>query len=201
MSAPAFGLTYDYRCPFARNAHEHVLAALAAGAPWEVEFLPFSLSQAHVREGGTAVWEDPTKAADLLAVECSLVVRDEFPDLFPAVHLGLFAARHDKGRDLRDPEVIGDVLTGAGVDADRVRGVVDGGGPRKQFRAAHDAAVADQRVFGVPTFVLGNEAVFVRIMTRPGGDGGLARRTVERILDLVADHGELNEFKHTSISN
>ena len=28
----AFEITYDYRCPFARNAHEHVLDALEAGA-------------------------------------------------------------------------------------------------------------------------------------------------------------------------
>ena len=27
----AFSVTWDYRCPFARNAHEHVLAGLDAG--------------------------------------------------------------------------------------------------------------------------------------------------------------------------
>ena len=27
-----FAVTWDYRCPFARNAHEHVLDGLAAGA-------------------------------------------------------------------------------------------------------------------------------------------------------------------------
>jgi hypothetical protein len=44
----AFAVTWDYRCPFARNAHEHVLDGLAAGAEWDVTFLPFSLGQVHV---------------------------------------------------------------------------------------------------------------------------------------------------------
>ena len=64
----SFAVTWDYRCPFARNAHEHLAAALAAGADWDVTFLPFSLSQAHVPEGGAPVWDDPDKAKDLLSV-------------------------------------------------------------------------------------------------------------------------------------
>ena len=28
----AFAVTWDYRCPFARNIHEHLLTGLAAGA-------------------------------------------------------------------------------------------------------------------------------------------------------------------------
>ena len=52
------------------------MTALRAGAPWDVEFVPFSLSQVHVEEGGTPVWDDPAKAADLLAIEAGLVVRD-----------------------------------------------------------------------------------------------------------------------------
>ncbi len=117
VSKRAFSVTYDYRCPFARNVHEHLVVALRGGAGWDVEFLPFSLSQAHVEEGGTPVWDDPAKAPDLLAVEAGLVVRDDFPDHFFDVHLGLFTARHDRGLDLRDPSVIRDVLTSAGVDA------------------------------------------------------------------------------------
>jgi hypothetical protein len=46
-----FAVTWDYRCPFARNAHEHVLTGLTAGADWQVTFVPFSLGQVHVEEG------------------------------------------------------------------------------------------------------------------------------------------------------
>ena len=60
-------------------------------------------------------------------------------------------------------------------------------------------AVADHDAFGVPTFISGEEAVFVRIMTRPEGDAARATTTIERILELLEDHVELNEFKRTSI--
>jgi DSBA-like thioredoxin domain len=197
---PTFGVTYDYRCPFARNAHEHLVAALEDGAEWDVEFAPFSLSQTHVEEGGTPVWDDPAQASDLLAVEAGLVVRDEFPDRFFAVHLGLFTARHDRSLDLRDESVIRDVLRSAGVDADDVLRTVAGGGPRETFRKAHEAAVTNHQVFGVPTFVVGDTAAFVRIMTRPGDDASGARSTIDAVLALFDGHPELNEFKHTSIS-
>lgn len=197
MSRASFSVTYDYRCPFARNAHEHLVVALRAGAEWDVEFLPFSLSQVHVEEGGVPVWDDPAKAPDLLAMEASLVVRDDFPDRFPAVHLELFTARHDRSLDLRDEAVIRDVLSSSGVDATEVLGTIADGGPRDAFRKAHETAVDDYRVFGVPTFIVDDRAAFVRIMTRPGEDAAQARSTIEGVLALFDAHPELNEFKHT----
>jgi len=41
--------------------------------------------------------------------------------------------------------------------------------------------------------------VFVRVMTRPGDDAALARRTVDGVLALVEGEPDLNEFKHTTI--
>jgi 2-hydroxychromene-2-carboxylate isomerase len=200
VSLAPFAVTYDYRCPFARNAHEHLVEGLRAGAEWDVEFVPFSLSQVHVEEGATPVWDDPAKAKDLLAMEAGIVVREREPQHFPDVHLGLFAARHDQGLDLRDPGVIRQVLTQAGADAEAVLEAVEEGWPRQAFRKAHEQAVAEHSVFGVPTFVLGDAAVFVRTMTRPAGDGELARRTVEHVLSLITGHPDLNEFKHTRIA-
>jgi DSBA-like thioredoxin domain len=199
VSPPKFAVTYDYRCPFARNAHEHLVVALRAGADWAVEFSPFSLTQVHVEEGGLPVWENPSKAADLLAIEAGLVVRDNFPDRFFDVHLGLFTARHDEGLDLRDESVVRNVLTASGVDADKVLATVADGGPRAVFRKAHEVAVATHHVFGVPTFVVGDRAVFVRVMTRPGDDASAARSTIDGVLSLLEAHPELNEFKHTSV--
>jgi hypothetical protein len=199
MAPASFSVTYDYRCPFARNAHEHLIEGLRAGADWDVGFVPFSLSQAHVEEGAASVWDDPAKAPSLLAVEAGLVVRDRFPDHFAAVHLALFAARHDDGRDLREDAVVRDILTTNGVDDDAVMAEVREGWPHETFRKEHEASVDGHRVFGVPTFVSGDQAVFVRLTSRPGGDGGLARATVEHVMGLVVEHPELNEFKHTSI--
>jgi len=54
-------------------------------------------------------------------------------------------------------------------------------------------------VFGVPTFIAGEEAAFVRIMTRPGTDTALATSTIDRVVDLLDKHVDFNEFKRTSI--
>ncbi|MGD0381819.1 MAG: hypothetical protein ABSC30_17760 [Acidimicrobiales bacterium] len=134
MSKPVFGVTYDYRCPFARNAHEHLVVALRGGADWDVEFTPFSLSQAHVEEGGLPVWDDPAKAPDLLAIEAGLVVRDEFPDKFYDVHLGLFTARHDRGLDLRDESAHRGRRRSP---PDLSQGARDGGGQPSGLRRPH----------------------------------------------------------------
>ena len=199
MTTTSFAVTWDYRCPFARNATEHLLTALHAGAGWDVEWVPFSLNQAHVEEGGADVWDDPSKASGLLAMEAGIAVRDRWPEVFPAVHRALFAARHDEGRDIREEDVIRDVLTANGADADAVFDEIAGGGPLKVFRQAHERAVGDHHVFGVPTFIAGGQAVFVRVMNRPGDDAEQARTTIERIVDLVTGWPDLNEFKHTSI--
>jgi hypothetical protein len=194
-----FSVNFDYRCPFARNAHEHVLVALSGGADYRVHFVPFSLSQAHVAEGETPVWEDPRARDQLVAVAAGLVVRERYPDLFPAAHLALFAARHDEAGDLRDGEVVRSALARVGVDAAGVFAELAAGWPFELFRHEHDASVHDHAVFGVPTFIIGERAVFVRLMTRPHGDKDLARSTIDRVLELLVDHPDLNEFKHTSI--
>jgi hypothetical protein len=195
----SFAVTWDYRCPFARNAHEHLVAALEAGAPWDVTFLPFSLNQAHVAEGQPAVWDNPDKAPDLAAMLSGIVVRDRFPDLFFGAHLALFTARHDRALDLRERAVLEGVLDEAGLPGSDVLREVDAGWALKELRSAHEQAVAEHAVFGVPTFILGDRAVFVRLMSRPEGDEDLARSTIGRVLQLIEDEPELNEFKYTKL--
>src|SRR3954469_21371592 len=157
-----FAVTWDYRCPFARNAHEHLLAGLAAGADWDVTFSPFSLNQVHVEEGGTDVWDDPAARHSLLAMEIGIAVRDMQPERFLAVHGALFRARHDEGRDIRERDVLTAILAENGADAALVWKAVDEGGPLETFRKEHERGVADHHVFGVPTFITGGRAAFVR---------------------------------------
>ena len=195
----SFSVNWDYRCPFARNAHEHVLAGLRAGADWDVRFLVFSLEQAHVEEGGTPVWEEPDRHPGLAANLAGVVVRDRSPEQFPAVHEALFSARHDDALDLRDRTVLAKVLDQAGVDAGSVLSELDAGGPLDVLKAEHTESVQELQAFGVPTFITPDAAVFVRLMTRPASDGALGQTTIERVLDLMAGFPELNEFKHTKI--
>lgn len=199
MTTRSFAVTWDYRCPFARNAHEHIMEAIEAGADWDVRFVPFSLNQVHVEDGGTDVWDDPAQARNLLAMQVGIVVRDRFPADFHRVHNALFAARHDHARDLRDADQLKDVLRAQGLDPDAVFGEIEEGWPIDAFRKEHEASVSEHRVFGVPTFIAGDRAVFVRIMSRPQGDAALATSTIERLVDLVTGWSDLNEFKATTI--
>ena len=196
----SFSVTWDYRCPFARIAHEHVIEGLLDGADWDVTFVPFSLGQVHVEEGQPDIWETPELDTGLLALQAGVVVRDAHPDQFLQVHRAFFTARHVDGAQLREPEVVRAVLTGADVDADAVFAEIATGAPLETIRKEHEAAVANHEVWGVPTFVAGDKASFVRLMETPNGDPAVARRTIERIVDLLTGWPELNEFKHTSLS-
>jgi hypothetical protein len=194
-----FSVTWDYRCPFARNAHEHLISGLADGADWDVTFLPFSLSQVHVPEGGTPVWDDAAKFPDLMALAAGVVVRDQYPTEFGAVHEALFAARHDQALDLRQTDVVTGILNAAGVPGEKVLAEVEAGGPIEEIKRAHVQAVDEWSVFGVPTFVVDGRAVFVRLMSRPQGDAALARRTIDGVLRLFDEQPDLNEFKYTTL--
>jgi hypothetical protein len=86
------------------------------------------------------------------------------------------------------------------VDADAVFSELEQPWANDEVRKTHEWQVGTHSMFGVPTFIVGDQAVFVRLMTRPKGDADLARSTIEHVVMLIADHSELNEFKHTSIS-
>ena len=194
-----FAVNWDYRCPFARNAHEHLIEGLRSGAGWDVRFVPFSLGQVHVQEGEPDIWVRPQDDRGLLALQAGVVVRDKFSDRFLDVHEALFALRHDEGRHLEDPDEVRRVLDAQGVDAGAVFAEIESGAALDQVRIEHTATADELDAWGVPTFMQGDRAVFVRLMERPQGDGELAKRTIDRVLDLLGDFPQLNEFKHTSL--
>lgn len=193
----SFALTYDYRCPYARLAHEHVVAALRDGADWDVTFVPFSLGQVHVADGEPPVWERPESDSGLLALQASIAVRDTQADRFVDVHHALFEHRHAAAGDLRTREALTPVLAAAGVAPAAVWAEVDSGRPLATIEKEHTGYGESHDVWGVPTFVVGDHAVFVRLLDLPADDAD-ARATIERVLDQI-DWPILNEFKHTSI--
>jgi hypothetical protein len=194
-----FAVTFDYLCPFARNANEIVIHAQDDGGPADdVEWRAFSLSQVHLEEGATPVWAADPLPSGVLALQWGLAVRDQFPERFPATHLAIFSARHDQGRDLNDPRVVRDAVASAGLDPDEVAKVVAEGGPAEALAGDHTWGVEEHRVFGVPTFIAGERAVFVRLMHRPE-DAASARVTLDRVLDMMNGWADLNEFKATRI--
>jgi hypothetical protein len=198
-SPRSFAVTWDYRCPFARNAHEHVVTALRGGAAWDVTFVPFSLGQVHVEEGQADIWGRWREDSGLLALQAGVVVRDKFPERFLDVHDALFALRHDHGGHLRDAAAIQQVLTEQGVDAEAVLAEIEADNVIGIVQDEHERAVKRHAVWGVPTFIVNGQAAFARLMDRPKGNVDLATRSIERVLDLAGGWPGLNELKHTSI--
>jgi len=192
--AREIAVTFDFRCPFARNAHEAVVTALREGADLDVRFLPFSLDQAHVEEGDPPVWErQPSEwGTGVTALLYGIAVRDQFPERFFDFHLAAFAARHDEGKKLGREEVVREAAAAAGLDVDAVAEEVWSGRPLKALAAEHTEQVERWNAFGVPTFIEGDQAVFIRFMERNRVDD------LERALELL-DWTRFNEFKRTQI--
>lgn len=196
-----FDVTFDYLCPFARNAHEHLLAGLDAGAPWEVGFRPYSLAQGHVEEGQTAVWDhpDPFSRPGLLALAAGVAVRDHQPEGFVAAHRALFAARHDRGEDIKDAEVVRSALDRAGVDGAEVLRTVEEQDILSRVRQEHEASVVEHEVWGVPTFIGAGRAAFVRLMDRPGEAPDDSIAAIDQVVALLDQAPMLHEFKQTDL--
>src|SRR4051794_22405950 len=111
----SFALTWDYRCPFARNMHEHLVTALEAGADWDVRFSPFSLGQAHVADGEPPVGGRPEPDSGLTPRRAGIAARDHPPPPSRPVHRALSPARHDQGLDLRDADKLTTLVADLGV--------------------------------------------------------------------------------------
>jgi len=144
------------------------------------------------------VWDSPESDSGLLALQVGVAVRDNQPHAFVELHHALYEFRHNHNGDLRDREALSVVLRGCGIDPEFVLAEVDSGRPLATIRDEHTRYARSHHVWGVPVFIVGESAVFVRLLDRPDGDEALAQHTVSRILDLI-EWDSLNEFKHTSV--
>jgi len=196
----SFGLSYDYRCPFAKNIHLHVVRALAAGADFDVDFIPWTMGQGYRTGGSPDVWDDPEHDSSHLALAASVSVRDEQPEHFLAAHEALFRARHEQAIRLVTPDEIDRVLAPIGVDMQKLSADISS---RRPHRVIGESFRAMERfeAFGVPTFVVGNDATFVRYMKPPTGDDAASITVIESLVSLMTNEPELNEFKHTRVPN
>ena len=197
-----FVLLYDYRCPFAKNVHDHVIAALRSGLALSVTFTPYTLSQGHVESGSPAVWDDPLHDGGLLALEASVAVRDTAPEHFLALHEALFAARHEHSISLTTREQVDAVLVTVGVDPEPIWSEVSSGRPRAEIATAWTHYHDDLDVFGVPTFIVDDaDATFVRLMDGPDrSDPAASVDVVSGLLDLIIRRTDINALKHTRLN-
>lgn len=194
----SFEVSYDYRCPFAKNIHLHVLKALQGGADFRVEFVPWTMSQGYKGDGALDVWDDPEHDADLLALAVSVSVRDLQPDYFLKSHEALFRARHEHAIRLVTLEQIDAVLAPLHVDTQLIR---DDLVTRRPHRVIGESFKKYERfeAFGVPTFVVNDDAAFVRYMDPPTDDVKASIEVIDSLVAMIRYKPELNEFKHTRL--
>jgi predicted DsbA family dithiol-disulfide isomerase len=194
----SFQLSYDYRCPFAKNIHLHVITALRAGADFDVAFVPWTMSQGYKADGAPDVWDDPTRDEELLALAVSTSIRDSQSEYFLDAHEALFRARHERAIRLVTSEEITGVLASTGVDIAQVFDDVESRRPHKVIGESF-REFDHFEAFGVPTFVVENDATFVRYMNAPSDDPGASITLIESLVNLMSNQGALNEFKHTKV--
>jgi 2-hydroxychromene-2-carboxylate isomerase len=194
----SFQLSYDYRCPFAKNIHLHVVAALRAGADFDVTFVPWTMSQGYKAEGAPDVWDDPTRDEELLALAVSTSVRDFQPEHFLDVHETLFRARHERAVRLVTVDEIKEVLAPTGVDLVQVFADVESRRPHKVIGESF-REFDRYEAFGVPTFVVGDDATFIRYMNTPNDRPEESTALIETLINLMSHQSALNEFKHTKV--
>ena len=194
----SFDISFDYRCPFAKNMHLHVITALRAGADFDVTFMPWSLSQGSRPEGAPDVWNDPAYDGDLLSLAVGISIRDQQPDVFLDAHEALFRARHGGRKRLVTLDEIGDVLTSLGVDMVKVTDDVASRRPHDVIAASHKEFDRFE-AFGVPTFVVNDQATFVRYMDEPSGDAQTSVELITTLVNMMALQPAINEFKHTQL--
>jgi hypothetical protein len=193
-----FDLSYDYRCPFAKNIHLHVVTALRAGADFDVTFVPWTMSQGYKADDAPDVWDDPTRDPELLSLAVSTSIRDHQPEQFLDAHETLFRARHERSIRLVTREEITEALSTTRVNLPAVFDDVDSRRPHKVIGESF-REFERYEAFGVPTFVVDGDATFVRYMTVPSDDAAASVALIDSLLTLMSAQSDLNEFKHTKV--
>jgi hypothetical protein len=96
--------------------------------------------------------------------------------------------------------VVSDVLERGGVPVETVFARIDDGSALATVKAEHEGYAESHEVWGVPTFIVGDQAVFIRFMHRAtdGAEPAVSIDSIERAVDLIG-WTDLNEFKHTSV--
>jgi hypothetical protein len=196
---PAFQLSYDYRCPFAKNIHLHVVIALRAGADFDVTFVPWTMSQGYRVDGAPDVWDDPARDAEHLALAVSTSIRDLMPERFLDAHEALFRARHERAIRLVNDREITEALEGLQLDLKPIYEDVASRRPHKVIGESF-REFEQYEAFGVPTFVVDGDATFVRYMNPPTDDPTASISVIESLISLMSNESALNEFKHTKVA-
>ena len=193
----AIAVTFDYRCPFAYNGHAAVVAAVRERRRPRRPLRPRSRStRSTSTRASRPVWErEPGDwGTGVLALLYGIAVRDALPRPVPRrAPRTVRGAPRARRRSSATRTCCATRWRPRGLDPDAVAEEAWSGRPLKATaRPEHTERSTGYAVFGVPTFIEGDEAVFVRFMERG------ASTTSSGSLDLL-QWTRLNEFKRTRI--
>ncbi len=139
------------------------------------------------------VWEHPeARSRGVAALAAAQAARLLNPGRLPAFHMGLFEARHEQARDLADPATLDAVATAAGYDREAFARARVSPEAWAAVGRDHEAAVA-LGVFGTPTLVVGDQAVFLKMQPLPENESAL--EVLEEVLDLLTRRRYVLELK------
>jgi 2-hydroxychromene-2-carboxylate isomerase len=150
-----------------------------------------------VEPGETDIWDRPKDDTGLFALQFAVSVRDQQSNHFLDLHSALYNYRHEQNGNLSDSGAVGRIAQSVGINVDAVMADIASGRTLETVKDEHTRYAESHAVWGVPTFIVGSAAVFVRLLDRPKSTQD-ATQTVERILANIG-WDNLNEFKHTSV--
>lgn len=164
----------DFLCPWARIGALWLHNVQEAGAvEFEVEWKTFSLENVNLTEEQSAdeLWSTATERRGLLPAAAAQYVQTEAPESLQAFQRAMFDGRHLEKEKIGRPEVTAKILSAVGLDGDAITTELTSN-PKwlEAARADHDEA-AEQKIFGVPTFVFpGSAPAFVRLLEITEGE-------------------------------
>ena len=165
----SFAVSFDYRCPFARNAQEAVVDRIARGRDWDVA-VPRRSRWTRCTSGGRAarLGTRPRRTGHRRArVGVGHRGARRVPRPLPRLaRRRCSPPATTTARSSRKSDVLARDRTSVGLDPDAVAAEVASGRPLATLAAEHTEAVKNYAMFGVPTFVVGERAAFVRLMER-----------------------------------
>lgn len=193
---------FDYLCPFAYRGVRLFTEMQQRRPDLDVTWRHFPLEQVNARDPDFKLWEQPlhydasrpgrTLAAFLASHAASL----QGEAAFARFRLALFAARHEQGQHLADPEVILQAARDAGLDIATFAADREDAGGRERLR---DDYLSGRRVgaFGVPTLVVADcEPTYVRLTAYPPAE---ERDVVfDELVHLLCQRPYVQELKRAS---
>lgn len=173
--------------------------AAAAGRPLAVEWRSFSLEQINSKTPEEKAWEHPERRwRGLPALAAAQAVRLLAPERFPAFHQLLFEARHELAADIADPATLDDLAAAVGLDRAAFARARASAEAWAAVGRDHEAAVA-LGVFGVPTLVVGDRGVFLKMQPLPATESALG--LLDEVLGLLTRRPYLFELKQPASVN